>query len=107
MLTELWLALFTNLPRNRRADAALRRLARETGALDTCDRRLCQRSRRCRGPWETVLEDESIVLPTCLMLKVSCDYDELHCAALRLSGLADRITFALEPEPDGPEPLPR
>jgi hypothetical protein len=107
MLTEIWLALFANLPRNRRTDAALRRLARDTGALDTCDRRLCLRSRRCRGPWETLLEDERVVLPACLMLKVSCDYDELHCAALRLSRLADRMTFAVEPDTGGQELLPR
>jgi hypothetical protein len=59
------LALLARLPRDRRADAVLRRIAREIGATAWCDRRRCLRSRRCRGPWEPSAHDKGVALPTC------------------------------------------
>ncbi|HEX8665450.1 MAG TPA: hypothetical protein VF744_15615 [Beijerinckiaceae bacterium] len=56
--------------RNPGADAALRRIARESGAVALCDHPQCRRGRRCCGPWERLLPDKPAALPVCFFIKV-------------------------------------
>ena len=80
--------------RNRRTDAALRRLAHETGAADACIFRGCIRSQRCRGPWEPSEHDASLALPFCLMLKFDTELSDIQLMEARLFKLADLVEDA-------------
>jgi hypothetical protein len=81
--------------RNPGADAALRRIARESGAAALCDHPHCRRGRRCCGPWQRLLAEKPAALPACLVIKVGCDIAEVRDAAVRLSELSERITGVL------------
>ena len=77
--------------RNPDADAALRRLARESGAAARCDHPHCRRGRRCRGPWQRLLPEKPAALPLCLFLKLGRYIGEARDAALRLAELGGGI----------------
>ena len=81
--------------RNPGADAALRRIARESGAVALCDHPHCRRGRRCRGPWQRLLPEKPVALPLCLFLKISRDLGEIRDADLRVSELSDGIKNVL------------
>jgi hypothetical protein len=111
------LALFARYQHDCRNDAVLRQVARGAGAIAWCDRRRCRRALRCRGPWEPSLWDDSVALPSCLMLRVDADLDNLSRLADRLRDLAGTMEDAREStnEPPGgrdlsptvtPKPVP-
>ena len=81
--------------RNPGADAALRRIARDSGAVALCDHPHCRRGRRCCGPWLRLVPEKPAALPVCLILKIRRDLGEVRDATLRLSELGDGIKEVL------------
>ncbi|HEX8665508.1 MAG TPA: hypothetical protein VF744_15920 [Beijerinckiaceae bacterium] len=92
------LRLFAPLPRNRRTDVILRRLAHETDAAAACILPRCIRSQRCCGPWEKSQHDASIALPQCLMLKVDTELDDIQLMDRRLLAFLHRMKDACKAE---------
>jgi hypothetical protein len=84
--------------RNPDADAALRRLARESGAAALCGHPHCRRGRRCRGPWQRLLPEKPAALPLCLYRKLGRDLGEARSATSRLAELGDGIKEVLKGE---------
>ena len=84
--------------RNPEADAALRRIARESGASALCDHPHCRRGRRCRGRWQRLLPEKPAALPLCLHRKLSRDLGEARDATWRLAELGDGIREVLKGE---------
>jgi hypothetical protein len=84
--------------RNPDADAALRRIARESGASARCDHPHCRRGRRCRGPWQRLLPEKPAALPLCLYLKLERELGEASDATFRLAELGDGIKEILKGE---------
>ena len=84
--------------RNPEADAALRRIARESGASALCDHPHCRRGRSCRGPWQRILPEKPAALPLCLYRKLERELGEAHDAASRLAELGDGIKEVLKGE---------
>jgi hypothetical protein len=90
--------------RNPDADAALRRIARESRAAALCDHPHCRRGRRCRGPWERLLPEKPAALPLCLFIKVGRDLVDARDATLRLAELGERIKHVFMEEDAFPDP---
>jgi hypothetical protein len=90
--------------RNPGADAALRRIARDSGAAALCDHPHCRRGRRCCGPWLRLLPEKPAALPACLYIKVGRDLVEAREAASRLAELGERIKDVFMEEDAFPDP---
>ena len=90
--------------RNPGADAALRRIARDSGAVALCDHPHCRRGRRCCGPWLRLLPEMPAAVPACLYIKLGLNLVEACDAALRLAELGERIKDVFMEEDAFPDP---